>query len=160
MKIGDLDHTECDSQLSHGWCGECILVIDHQLAASLRWCDSRQDLGAHILDALERVSERVLIAVVQLHVVPGRGIRFKPDGLTDHERNPSASVSRMHFVVSARRAEKCSRECASSCVSTWNSTAGARSGNKMILPTEHCPCAGRILVEYSSEHPDCETSDF
>jgi hypothetical protein len=87
MKIGDLDHTERDSQLSHGWCGECILVIDHQLAASLRWCDSRQDLGAHILDVLERLSERVLIAVVQLHVVPGRGIRLKPDGLTDHERN-------------------------------------------------------------------------
>ena len=54
-------------------------------AASLRRRNSSEDLGAHLPDMLERLSEGVRIAVVQLHVVAGCGIRFEPNGMTDHK---------------------------------------------------------------------------
>ena len=56
-------------------------------AASLRRRNSGQYLGARLLDVVKRPGEGVLIAVVQLHVVPRCGIRFEPDGLADHKRN-------------------------------------------------------------------------
>src|SRR5580700_3189386 len=63
------------------------LEMNGNRAASLRRRDSGQDLGAHVLDVLERLSEGILIAVVQLHVIPRCRIRSKPDGLTNYKRD-------------------------------------------------------------------------
>jgi hypothetical protein len=50
---------------------------------SLPRCDPRENIHAYLLDAFERLSERVFIAVVHLDVVPRCGIRAEPNCLTD-----------------------------------------------------------------------------
>jgi hypothetical protein len=85
MKIAHLDQSGRNPQSSHAWCGAWILVLDHQLTTALGRRSSREYLGAHLLDVLQRLSKSVLIAVVQLYVIRRCGIRSKPDGLTDHK---------------------------------------------------------------------------
>jgi hypothetical protein len=48
--------------------------------------DAGQDFRARLLNVFERLSQRVLVSVVELHVVGGCGMGIEPDGLTDHGR--------------------------------------------------------------------------